>query len=116
MVIANKWINYIYHYYWARIFGEQEQEIEEYDELEKTVTVNILDYVKFKQFHDEYHTYSSYSNLYSYNKNDSLKVKKFADKHEEHFLELPKIELDIGKDRLLDWLIYFKHYNDKEVK
>ena len=32
-----------------------------------------------------------------------------------HFLELPKIELDIGKDRLLDWLIYFKHYNDKEV-
>ena len=32
-----------------------------------------------------------------------------------HFLELSKIELDIGKDRLLDWLIYFKHYNDKEV-
>ena len=42
---------------------------------------------------------------------------KLTDKVEIHFLELPKIEdkLDIGKNKLLDWLIYFKYYNDREA-
>ena len=99
----------LYGYYWAKIFGEQE-----YEELEKIVAVNILDYVKFKQLY-EYH------NCFDFRGDDlkailkaiefdlreeDLKAIKLTDKFEIHFLELPRIELGIGKDKLLDWLIY----------
>ena len=42
--------------YWGKVYTEQLKEGQKYEELEKTVTVNILDYVKFKQLH-EYHNY-----------------------------------------------------------
>ena len=51
ILVANRHMDELYGYYWSKIFKEQE-----YEELEKTVAVNILDYVKFKQLH-EYHNY-----------------------------------------------------------
>ena len=111
-------------YYWTEVFGEQK--FKKYKKLEKVVTVSILDYVKFKQFHEYHNCHSPCLYLYLYKndflyKNDlSKKVEKLTDvlvmdKFEIHSLELPKIELDIGKNRLLDWLIFFRYYNNREV-
>ena len=66
-----------------------------------------MDYVNFKQSH-------KYHNCFDLNERD-LRTIKLTDKFKIHFLELPKIELDIGKNRLLDWLIFFKYCNDEEV-
>ena len=80
IVVANRHVDELYDYYWAKIFGEQE--IEEYEELEKTVTVNILDYIKFEQSH-------KYHNCFEIYEDDSRAV-KLTDILEIHFLELPK--------------------------
>ena len=108
-------------YYWAKVLtgqimtGQIIEDHEELEELERIVTVNILNYVKFEQscgFHSRLGLrHEGGSSLH--HEGDSKA--SFTDKFEFHFLQLPKIELDIGKHKLLDWLIYFRYYNNREV-
>ena len=81
-------------YYWTKVYTGQLKEGQKFEESEKTVIVNILDYINFKQLHKYYNHFSLYE--------DSLKAIKLTDKLEIHFLELPKIGLEIDKDKLLN--------------
>ena len=41
-------------YYWTKVYTGQLKEGQKFEESEKTVIVNILDYINFKQSHKYY--------------------------------------------------------------
>lgn len=85
-------------FYWSRLFGGQLEKGQDYSELKKTITINILDfkYLETNQYHNVYH-------LREDNVGHIL-----TDVLEVHFIEMPKFieeELNI-EDVLHRWLTF----------
>ncbi len=85
-------------YYWAKLYEEQMQEGEEYRDLKKTITINILDFdmVDNHQYHNIFHL-----------REDTTHILLTED-IEIHIMELCKLEeehYDLS-DRLTKWLLF----------
>ncbi|WP_338631782.1 Rpn family recombination-promoting nuclease/putative transposase [Clostridium baratii] len=94
-------------YYWSKMYSEQIQNRENYDKLERTVCINILNfkYLDNEKYHNAYR-------LKELSTNEEL-----TDLEEIHFIELPKFDEignknnidDIDKiDALEKWLEFLK--------
>ena len=88
-------------YYWSRLYNELKSG-EEYTELKRTVTINILDFNLFEK--KKYPSYHSCFGVYDLKTGNQL-----TSDCELHFLELPKWNLKTVKEtnRLERWLSYF---------
>lgn len=88
-------------YYWSRLYNELKSG-EEYTELKRTVTINILDFNLFEK--KKYPSYHSCFGVYDLKTGNQL-----TSDCELHFLELPKWNLKMVKEtnRLERWLSYF---------
>lgn len=88
-------------YYWSRLYNELKSG-EEYTELKRTVTINILDFNLFEK--KKYPSYHSCFGVYDIKTSNQL-----TSDCELHFLELPKWNLKTVKEtnRLERWLSYF---------
>ena len=88
-------------YYWARLYNELKSG-EEYTELKRTVTINILDFNLFEK--KKYPSYHSCFGVFDLKTGNQL-----TSDCELHFLELPKWNLKTVKEtnRLERWLSYF---------
>ena len=88
-------------YYWSRLYNELKSG-EEYTELKRTVTINILDFILFEK--KKYPNYHSCFGVYDLKTGNQLTTDC-----ELHFLELPKWHLKRVKEtnRLERWLSYF---------
>lgn len=88
-------------FYWSKIFSEQLKEGQPYNELKKTITINILDfnYVRTEKYSTVFHLWE-----------DSNKDCMLTDVLEIRFLELPKFrkkQPDLSKpmDR---WIVFIE--------
>ena len=93
-------------FYWARIFSEQLKKGEKYRQLEKTVTINIVD---FKLFDCD----SPYSSFYLYEKD---RKELLTDKCSINFFELVKVDNVIDKnDHKKLWLQFLKAETEEDL-
>jgi predicted transposase/invertase (TIGR01784 family) len=88
-------------FYWSKIFTEQLKEGQPFQELKKTIAINILDfnYIEVDSYHTVFHL-----------REDSHKDYKLTDVLEIRFLELPKFRKakpDLGKP-LDRWLLFIE--------
>lgn len=86
-------------YYWAKLYSSQIETGEDYENLRKTISINILDfnYLKEKDFHNEFKIYNTKT------------MKEFSNMFEMHFIELNKFnkeykDLKTGLDRWIAFL------------
>lgn len=105
-------------FYWSKMLLNQLVRGDDYSKLNKTITINILDfdYLDSEKFHSWYHLYE-----------DELK-EKLTDIIEIHFIELKKFEKynKSYDDKLHKWLefitdpeskeVNFMEENDKDIK
>ncbi len=88
-------------FYWSKMFTEQLKEGQPYDELQKTIAINILDFnfIKVEKFSSVFHLWE-----------DTNKDCKLTDVLEIRFLELPKFrkkQPDLSKP-LERWMIFIE--------
>ncbi|WP_066827609.1 Rpn family recombination-promoting nuclease/putative transposase [Clostridium tepidiprofundi] len=99
-------------FYWGRIFNETIVKGEDYKNLSKVITINILDfnYIELDKFHTKFHLWE-----------DEAKDYMLTDLVEIHFIEIPKFnELkvkNLKEDRLQRWLTFFnKDISEEKLK
>lgn len=88
-------------FYWSKLYTEQLSEGQTFNELKKTITINILDfeYIKVENYHSVFHLWE-----------DNRKDYKLTDVLEIRFIELPKfrrIQPDFSKP-LDRWLLFLE--------
>ena len=96
-------------YYWAKLYQSTLGRGENYENLRRTVAINLLgyEYLPLSGFH---HTYGLY---------DETCVHRLTDDIEIHFLELPKVtRQDIRRMRTLDkWMAFIRNeLSDEEME
>lgn len=96
-------------FYWSKMFTDQLNAGEDFKQLKKTVTINILDfnYVELEKYHTVFHL-----------REDEDKDYILTDVLEIHFIELPKfrkVEPDINKsiDR---WLLFLDNTTEEVLE
>lgn len=96
-------------YYWSKMFESQIVEGDNYDKLERTICINILDfkYLRNSNFHNTYR-------LKEINTNEEL-----TDTMELHFIEIPKLKNYEDADEVVDmleaWISFLKDPDSKIV-
>ena len=100
-------------FYWSRIYNRGIVKGEDYSNLNKVITINILDfnYINLEKFHTSF----------SLRENESTEY-KLTDVLEVHFIEMPKFknlkEKDLQNDRLQRWMMFLRNdisYEELEV-
>jgi predicted transposase/invertase (TIGR01784 family) len=96
------------------MFTGQMKEGMQYGELNRTITINILDFRylhQLKDFHSTFHLY------------DTKLQHRLTDAMEVHFIELPKLlvawrneEVNPWEDRLVRWLLLLEASEDERIK
>jgi predicted transposase/invertase (TIGR01784 family) len=99
-------------FYWGKLFNEKIAKGEDYKNLKKVITINILDfdYINLDKFHTKFHLWEDESKDYI-----------LTDLVEIHFVELPKFnkleEKNLKEDRLQRWLTFFnKDISEEKLK
>ncbi len=95
-------------YYWSKLFSSQLNEGQSYSRLEKTISINFLDfeYWNFDDYHSVFEIFNRDRDKGRINRRNK---ECFADLFEMHFIELPKFqkdyqELRTGLDRWITFL------------
>lgn len=95
-------------FYWAKMFLKQLTKGQDYSKLEKTITINLVDFnfLQDEKFHNFYHLYESESK------------KRLTDIIEIHFIELKKFsESNNSYNTQLDrWLEFINDPNGEESR
>lgn len=93
-------------YYWAKVYSDQLEGGYNYDELRKTISINILDfdYVDEEDFHNVYKVFNEKSK------------KELSSVFEMHFIELNKFKKDYSeiKTALDRWIIFLNRAYELE--
>ncbi|MGL6105119.1 Rpn family recombination-promoting nuclease/putative transposase [Romboutsia sp.] len=99
-------------FYWSRIYNRGIIKGEDYSNLNKVITINILDFnfIDLDKFHTEFTLRESEHNDY-----------KLTDVLEIHFIEMPKFKKlsnkDLENDRLQRWLMFLRNdISDSELE
>ncbi len=96
-------------FYLSRLISGQLKEKDDYSILYKSVAINILDFILFKDI-DRMH------NAFVFKEVETNQI--LTDLAEIHFIELPKVDFDqVEKDSaLMDWLLFINKPESKEVE
>jgi predicted transposase/invertase (TIGR01784 family) len=105
-------------YYWSKLFESQMEEGDPYQKLQKTVTINILNFNYLRE-NNRYH------NTYVLKEKQTNEV--LTDLEEIHFIELPKldedsfksleeVENDTKRDELIPWALFLKNPDSEVIK
>lgn len=105
-------------YYWSKLYESQMKSSDPYRKLEKTVTINIVDFIHLED-NDRYH------NAYILKEKETNEI--LTDLEEIHFVELPKlnenefksvedIENKSRKDDLVPWALFLKNPQSEVMK
>ncbi len=92
-------------FYWSKMYSDQLKSSEQYDQLKKTIAVNILDFNMFtcKEFHSHFKIM------------ETSRHNVLTDKFSMHFFELKKISKEINKDDPMElWLQFINAENEEE--
>jgi predicted transposase/invertase (TIGR01784 family) len=99
-------------FYWGRVFNEGISKGQDYKDLSKVITINILDfnYIELDKFHSKFHLWE-----------DEEKDYMLTDLVEIHFIEVPKFkelkEKNLKEDKLQRWLTFFRNdISDETLK
>lgn len=99
-------------FYWSRIYNRGIIKGEDYSNLNKVITINILDFnfIDLDKFHTEFTLRESEYNDY-----------KLTDVLEIHFIEMPKFKKlsnkDLENNRLQRWLMFLRNdISDSELE
>ncbi|WP_231247726.1 Rpn family recombination-promoting nuclease/putative transposase [Clostridium botulinum] len=99
-------------FYCGKLFNENISKGEDYRNLKKVITINILDfeYINLDKFHTKFHLWE-----------DEYKDYMLTDLVEIHFIEVPKFnkleEKNLKEDRLQRWLTFFnKDISEEKLK
>lgn len=99
-------------FYWSRIYNRGIVKGENYSNLNKVITINILDFnfIDLEKFHTEFTLRESEYTDY-----------KLTDVLEIHFIEMPKFKKlsnkDLENDRLQRWLMFLRNdISDNELE
>lgn len=99
-------------FYWGRLFNEGIKKGEDYRNLCKVITINILDfeYLPLEKFHSKFHLWE-----------DEEKEYMLTDLVEIHFIEVAKFnelkEKNLKEDKLQRWLTFFnKDISEETLK
>lgn len=94
-------------FYWSKMFLKQLKKGELYENLNKTITINLVNFnfLECEKFHSFYHLYE-----------DELKV-KLTDIMEIHFIEMKKFEKVDKKmnDKLHNWMSFINNPNGEDI-
>lgn len=91
-------------FYWGKLFNEKIAKGEDYKNLKKVITINILDfdYINSDKFHTKFHLWE-----------DEEKDYMLTDLVEIHFIEVSKFnrleKKNLKQDRLQRWLTFFNN-------
>ncbi|MCT4621129.1 MAG: Rpn family recombination-promoting nuclease/putative transposase [Marinisporobacter sp.] len=91
-------------FYWGRLFNEGINKGQDYKDLAKVITINILDfqYTTLEKFHSKFHLWE-----------DEEKNYMLTDLIEIHFIEVPKFKMmkekNLKQDKLQRWLTFFSN-------
>jgi predicted transposase/invertase (TIGR01784 family) len=99
-------------FYWGKLFLDEIKQGEDYSNLAKVITVNLLDfeYLQLDRFHTKYHLWE-----------DEERQSMLTDLIEIHFIELPKFvrlkQKDFKGNPLHRWLKFLdKNASEEELK
>ncbi|SHK48195.1 Rpn family recombination-promoting nuclease/putative transposase [Tepidibacter formicigenes] len=99
-------------FYWSRLYSKELKKGQNYNKLNKVITINILDfkYLEIDKFHSKFHLWE-----------DEIKDYMLTDLVEIHFIEIPKFrELpnkNLKEDKLQRWLTFFNQdISEEELK
>jgi predicted transposase/invertase (TIGR01784 family) len=88
-------------FYWAKLFAGQLKEGQRYQNLKKTITINILDFnfIQIEAYHTVFHICEDHHKQY-----------QLTEMLEIHFVELPKFRKSEGnpRDHLEGWLFFIE--------
>ena len=94
-------------YYWAKLFGQQLERGDDYRELHRTVTINVLDfsYIPGQVCHT------------TYGVREATSGHRLTDLLEIHFVELPKRQAEPPRRaRLAQWLLFLTTRQEQELE
>lgn len=94
-------------YYWSKLYSDQMKEGDNYSDLNKTVCINILNFIQFKNS-ENYHT------VFKVREKEAGFV--LDDIFEIHFLELPKLKSYNAGDPLTGWGMFLKEPSSDMVE
>ena len=103
-------------YYWARLYSSQLKTGHEYKKLNPVICINLLDFILFEDKRDD--QFHSCHMICDIDNKDTV----LTDHLRIHFIEMPRIALDLEKvpsSRLLKWIYYFKEegiVEDEDMK
>lgn len=97
-------------YYWSGLYHDQLTEGKKFKDLHKTIAINILDFIWFKDDNERYHrTFHTREDSTGELLNEDLEI---------HFLEKKKVT-DIERtpeDPLKSWMVYLNNLEGKEME
>lgn len=93
-------------YYWAKKYCEQITAGQPYDKLNRTITINILNFKLLDT--------SNYKSTYYVMEETTHAV--LDDSLEVHFLELPKLPETLSNDKLAEWLMFINAETEEVVE
>ncbi|WP_055069103.1 Rpn family recombination-promoting nuclease/putative transposase [Clostridium massiliamazoniense] len=94
-------------YYWSKLYTKPLSKGEDYDLLNRTVCINILDFNYLKKtsnFHSVFRLKEIFTNM------------ELTDVEEIHFIELPKLSNNKEKDLLTSWCEFLNNPESEEVR
>ena len=105
-------------YYWSKLYESQMKSSDPYQELERAVTINIVDFI-YLEDNDRYH------NAYVLKEKETNEI--LTDLEEIHFVELPKLDEDEFEsvediedksrgDDLVPWALFLKNPQSEVMK
>jgi len=94
-------------YYLSKMIYQQMKSGEEYDVIQKVISISILDHDFVKKSNSYHHTFQLY---------DPYHKIPFGDIIEVHTLELPKLPDTHDGTKLWDWLAFFKSKDESQLR
>ena len=99
-------------YYWAKMYASSLDKGEDYSKLNKTIAINILDFILIKE---ESHKNKFHSEFYLKEKETNLEL---TDAMGLHFIEMPKFKFNhiLDKNKAIDrWLLFLSDPKEEEL-
>ncbi|MGL5578951.1 MAG: Rpn family recombination-promoting nuclease/putative transposase [Fusobacteriaceae bacterium] len=94
-------------FYWSKLYSEQLKEGIDYSNLKKTICINIVDFIQFKEIKEYHSIFRVKEEKTGISLDDVLEI---------HFLELPKLKGFDKADLLSGWGMFLKEPSSDVVE
>ena len=104
-------------YYWSKLYESQIKSGDEYEDLQKTITINILnfDYLGNNRYHNAYILKEVETNEVLTNLQE-IHFIELSKLNESDFKNVEELECESGNDNLLPWALFLKNPKNEVVE